>query len=88
MFHPAYPTPADLSRAADAEARDRADLATLHELRTIVSIALARASQVEPIRHPDRRWTTEGLLDALTDQLTCIDGTAMLLTRSTLVLED
>jgi hypothetical protein len=42
-------------------------------------------------RHIKRRkhiWTTEDLLDALTGQLTCIDGTAMLLTRATLVLED
>jgi hypothetical protein len=38
-----FPTRVAISREAEAAARDRADLAALSELRTILSIALARA---------------------------------------------
>jgi hypothetical protein len=39
MFHPAYPTAADLSREAAATDRDLADLVALRELRAIVANA-------------------------------------------------
>jgi hypothetical protein len=86
-FHPAFPTAADLSREAQAITRDLEDLNALKKLRTIVSRALDAAGQVERIRHPDRRWTTEDLIDALTGQLTDIDDTAAMIRRSPVVLE-
>jgi hypothetical protein len=75
-FHPAFPTAADLSREAAAITRDRTDLATLTELRTIVSAALNRASRCDAIRHPDRRFQTDDLLDALHGALADIDDEA------------
>jgi hypothetical protein len=87
-FHPAYPSRADLSREAAGIARDRTDLATLRELRAIVSGALDRVSQCDTIRHPDRRWTTDDLLETLQGLLTDIDGTAAMIRRSPLVLEE
>ena len=58
MSHSAFPTTADLTREADAEDRDVADLVALHDLRRIVADAIARAGRFDGIRHPDRRWTT------------------------------
>jgi hypothetical protein len=87
-YHPAYPTTADLSREADAEDRDVADLVALRELRGIVADAIARAGRIDRIHHPDRRWSTEDLLDALQGELANIDGTAALIRRSPLVLEN
>jgi hypothetical protein len=87
-FHPAYPTTADLAREADAEERDVADLVALRDLRRVVADAIARAGRIDRIRHPDRRWSTEELLDALQEQLTDIDDTAAMIRRSPLVLED
>jgi hypothetical protein len=86
-FHPAYPSQADLSREAEAAARDRADLATLTELHTILCVARARASQCDEIHHPARRWTTDCLLEALDAEISNIDGTAMLMRGCPLVLE-
>jgi hypothetical protein len=88
MLHPAYPTAANLSLEADAEDRDLADLVALRELRAITANAIARAGRIDRIHHPDRRWTTEDLLDVLTEQLTNIDATAAMIRRSPLVLED
>jgi hypothetical protein len=88
MLHPAYPTAANLSREADAEDRDLADLAALRELRATAAEAIVRAGRIDAIRHPDRRWTSDDLLDALTEQLTNIDATAAMIRRSPLVVED
>jgi hypothetical protein len=88
MFHPAYPTTADLAREADAEKRDVADLVALRDLRSIVADAIARAGRFDGISHPDRRWTTADLLEALQEQLADIDDTAAMIRRSPLVLED
>ena len=87
-YHPAYPTAADLAREANAEERDVADLVALRELRGIVSDAIARASRIDRIHHPDRRWSTEGLLDVLGEELANIDDTAAMIRRSPLVPED
>jgi hypothetical protein len=87
-FHPAYPTAADLARERDAEDRDVADLVALRELRGIVADAIARVGRVDRIHHPDRRWSTEELLDALTGQLRNIDATTAMIRRSPLVLEE
>jgi hypothetical protein len=87
MCHPAYPTAADLSREAAAVTRDRTDLATLRDLRAIVSGALDRASRCDTIRHPDTKWTTDDLLESLQGALADIDGTAAMIRRSPLVLE-
>jgi hypothetical protein len=87
-FHPAYPAASDLVRAADANERDLADLVALRDLRRIAAEAIARAGRIDRIHHPDRRWTTEDLLDALTEQLANIDATAAMIRRSPLVLED
>jgi hypothetical protein len=87
-YHPAYPTAADLSREAVAITRDRTDLATLRDLRTIVSGALDRAARCDAIRHPDRRWTTDDLLEALQGALGDIDATAAMIHRSPVVIED
>jgi hypothetical protein len=88
MSHPAYPTAADLSREHDAEERDVADLAALRDLRRIVSDAIARVGLIDRIHHPDRRWSTEELLDMLQGELANIDGEAERIRRSPLVLED
>lgn len=88
MFHPAYPTAADLSREATAEARDVNDLVALHELRRIVATALDHAGRIDRIHHPDARWSTEDLLDALQSELRNIDGESARIRRSPVVLED
>jgi hypothetical protein len=88
MHHPAYPSTADLSREADAEDRDVADLCALRELRGIVADAIARASRVGGIRHPDRRWDQSELLDGLQGELANIDGTIALVMRGPVVIEE
>lgn len=85
-YHPAYPSTTDLHREADAEDRDVADLVALRDLRRID--AIARAGRFDGIRHPDRRWTTADLLEALQEQLADIDDTAAMIRRSPLALED
>ena len=86
-YHPAYPSSADLRLEADAEERDVADLVALRDLRRIVADAIARTGRFDGIRHPDRRWTTADLLEALQEQLADIDDTAAMIRRSPLVLE-
>jgi hypothetical protein len=86
--HPAYPTSADLSREHAATVRDLADLVALRELRGIVADALARASRVGGIRHPDRRWDQSELLDGLQGELANIDGTIALVMRGPVVIEE
>jgi hypothetical protein len=86
--HPAYPTAADLSREAAAVTRDRTDLATLRDLHTIVSGALDRAARCDAIRHPDRKWQTDDLLEALQGALSDIDATATMIRRSPVVVEE
>jgi hypothetical protein len=88
MFHPAYPSTAALAREADAEDRDVADLVALRELRGIVADAIARAGRIDRIHHPDRRWSTEELLDTLAGELANIDGEADRIRRGPLVLEE
>jgi hypothetical protein len=85
--HPAYPDAKLLRCERDAVDRDRADLAALRELRAITTDAIARAGRIDAIRHPDRRWTSEDLVDALTEQLTNIDATVAMIRRSPLVVE-
>jgi hypothetical protein len=87
-YHPAYPSSADLRLETDAEERDVADLVALRDLRRIVTDALARAGRIDRIHHPDRRWSTEELLDVLQGELANIDGEAERIRRSPLVLED
>jgi hypothetical protein len=87
-LHPAYPTAADLSREAQAITRDLADIATLRELRAITAHALDRAARCDAIHHPDRRWTTDDLLEVLQGALTDIDGEAERIRHSAVVLED
>ena len=87
-FHPAYPTQTDLSREAAAITRDRTDLATLRELRAIVSNTLDRANRCNAIHHPDRRWNSDELLDALHGVLADIDGEAERIRTSPPVIEE
>jgi hypothetical protein len=87
MSHPAYPTAADLSRETAAVRRDLADITTLRELHTIISIALARSSQCNTIHHPETRFCTDDLTETLQGLLSDIDGTAQLIRNSSLVLE-
>jgi hypothetical protein len=86
-FHPAYPTAADLSRETAAITRDRNDIATLRELHAIASAALDRASRCDAIRHPDRRWDTAELTEALEAELSNIAGEMERIRRSPVVLE-
>jgi hypothetical protein len=88
MCHPAYPSAAALRREAASEARDLADLVALRELRCIVADTVGCAKDIGPIRHPDRRWTTEDLLESLAEHLADIDATAAIIRRGPLVLED
>ena len=87
-FHPAYLSRADLSRETAAIRRDLADVATLRELHTIISIALARSSQCDTIHHPDARFCTDDLTETLQGLLTDIDGTAEMIRKSPVVLEE
>jgi hypothetical protein len=87
-FHPAYPTAADLSREAAAVTRDLADLETLSLLRIIVSHALIKADRCDEIRHPDRRFCTADLTEALEGLLIDINGEAQRIRHSPVVLED
>jgi hypothetical protein len=88
MHHPAYPSSADLSRETAAEKRDVADLVALRELRGIVAHAISRAGRIDRIHHPDRRWTTADLLEALQERLADIDDTTAMIRRSPPVLEE
>jgi hypothetical protein len=83
-----YPTAADLSREAAAVTRDLGDLVTLRELHTIVAQALDHVGRCDAIHHPDRRWTTDDLFEALQGALTDIDGEAERIRRGPVVLED
>jgi hypothetical protein len=85
--HPAYPTTADLCREHAAAVRDLADLVALRELRGIVADALARASRVGGIQHPDRRWSTADLVDTLHGELLNIDGELQRVLRGPVVIE-
>jgi hypothetical protein len=87
MPHPAFPTAADLSREAAAITRDRTDLATLGELHSIVEHALQKAAQCDVIRHPDRRWNTDELTEALEAELSNITGEMERIRRSPVVIE-
>jgi hypothetical protein len=87
-FHPAYPSRDDLSREAAAVRRDLADIATLRELHTIISIALARSSQCDTIHHPDTKFSTDDLTETLQGLLTDIDGTAAMIRTSPVVIEE
>jgi hypothetical protein len=87
-FHPAYPTAADLSRETAAIRRDLADIADLGRARSIVTSAIAKLSRLDPIRHPDARWSLVDLTELLEGALTDIDGTAAMIRRSPLVLEE
>jgi hypothetical protein len=86
-FNP-YPRQEDLSREAAALTRDRTDLATLRDLRAIVSGALDRASRCDAIQHPNRKWQTDELLDEMHGALTDIDDTAAMIRRSPVVIEE
>jgi hypothetical protein len=86
-FNP-YPTSADLRREHAATVRDLADLVALRELRGIVSDAIARASRVGGIRHPDRRWSTADLLDTLHGELLNVDAELQRVLRGPVVIED
>jgi hypothetical protein len=86
-FHPAFPTAADLSREAAAVTRDLADIATLRELHSIIEHALQKASRCDAIRHPDRRWNTDELTEALEAELSNIAGEMERLRRSPVVPE-
>jgi hypothetical protein len=87
-FHPAFPSAGDLSREAHAITRDREDLASLATLHRIIAAALAQAGRVDPIRHPDRKWQTDELTEALEEQLANIDDTASMIRGCPVVIED
>jgi hypothetical protein len=88
FYHPAYPSSADLAREHGTEAHDVADLVALRDLHGIVADAIARAGRIDRIQHPDRRWTTADLMEALQDELANIDDTAAMIRRSPLALEE
>jgi hypothetical protein len=85
-FHPAYPRQADLSREAAAIARDRNDIATLRELHSIIEHALQLAGQCDVIHHPDRKFDTTELVEALEAELSNIAGEMERIRRSPVVL--
>jgi hypothetical protein len=68
--------------------RDLVDLVALRELRAIVADAIARAGQIDSLRHPDRRWSTEDLLDVLQEQLANVNDEADRIRRGPLVIEE
>lgn len=78
----------DLRRERDATDRDENDLWTLAALRQIVAQAIDLASLHDEISHPDRKWSTDCLLDSLRGELANIDGAAAMIRRSPLILED
>lgn len=83
-----FPTATDLNRERDAHDRDCDDLWTLQQLRRIVAGARDCASIHDRIKHPDRRWTTDDLLEVLSEQLANIDATAAMIRDSAPVMED
>ena len=88
MSHPAYPSAADLSREHNAALRDLEDLQTLDALKRIVASAIERAGQFNRIHFPDRRWSTEDLLEVLMEQQENIDAEARRIRRSPVVVEE
>jgi hypothetical protein len=87
-FHPAYPSPADLSREHNAALRDLQDLQTLDALKRIVTHAIERAGQFDRIHFPDRHWTTEDLLEVLMEQQENITAEVARIRRSPVVVEE
>jgi hypothetical protein len=87
-FHPAYPTPADLSHEHNAALRDLEDLQTLDALRRIVAHAIERAGQFDRIHFPDRRFSTEDLLEVLMEQQDNIAAEARRIMSCPVVIEE
>jgi hypothetical protein len=85
-FHPAFPTQADLSREAAAITRDLADITTLRELRSIIEHALQKAGQCDVVHHPDRKFDTTELVEALEAELSNIAGEMERIRRSPVVI--
>jgi hypothetical protein len=85
-FNP-YPSAADLSREHNDALRDLEDLQTLDALKRLVARAIERAGQFDRIHHPDRRWTTEDLLEVLMEQQENITAEAARIRRSPVVVE-
>jgi hypothetical protein len=88
MFHPAYPTAADLNREHTAALRDLEDLQTLDALKQIVASAIERAGQFDRIHFPGRHWSTEDLLEVLMEQQENITAEAQRIRRSPVVVEE
>jgi hypothetical protein len=86
-FNP-YPSAADLSRHVAAVTRDLEDLASLGTLHRIIAAAIRRASDIEPIHHPDRKWNVADLTEALEQQLAEVDATAAMIRSRPVVIED
>jgi hypothetical protein len=87
-YHPAFPTQSDLSRERSAALRDMEDLQTLDALKRLVANAIERAGRFDRIYFPDRRWSTEDLLEALMDQQENITAEMERIRHSPLVLEE
>jgi hypothetical protein len=77
----AYP-----NREHNAALRDLEDLHTLDALKRIVAHAIERAGQFDRIRHPDRRFSTEDLLEVLIEQQENITAEATRIRRSPVVV--
>jgi hypothetical protein len=89
MCHPSHPPTADLSREASATDRDLADLVALRELRRIVADAIARASRLDRIHHPDARWSgAPELVETLEGELANVDAEVERIRHSPLVIEN
>jgi len=72
----------------NAALRDLEDLQTLDALKRIVAAAIEHAGQFDRIHHPDRRWTTEDLLEVLMEQQANIAAEAARIRRSPVVIEE
>jgi hypothetical protein len=83
-----YPSASDLSREHNAALRDLEDLQTLDALKRIVATAIKRASQFDRIRHPDRRFSTEDLLEVLMEQQDNIAAEARRIRSCPVVIEE
>lgn len=88
MRHPVFLTPFELTREHDATTRDLTDLVVLSDLRQAIEDALVRVGRAGEIRHPDARWSTGELVEALQAELTNIAGEAGRIRRGPVVLED
>ena len=83
-----FPIAHDRSSEARAISRDLADLETLSLARIAITAAIERVGRLDHIHHPDRRWDTSDLLEALQGELASLEGEALRIASGPVVIEE